>query len=145
MTTATSLRIGDAERDAAISDLAEHYAAGRLDQEEYDERTDQALSARTDADLGPLFVDLPARGSAQQSEERPSRRQARRPLPSLPLPVLPFLVLAVALVAVLPGPPWPLFVVGWLWFFGAFGRRWSHGHRPRLGSGPRWPASAGRP
>lgn len=139
MTTATSLRIGDAERDAAISALAEHYAAGRLSQEEYDERTDQALSARTDAGLRPLFVDLPPRGTAQHPEEGPSRRRAWRPLR-----LLPFLVLAVALVAVLPGPPWPLFVLGWLWFFGAFGRRWSHGHRQWQGSGPHWTASSGR-
>ncbi len=144
MTTAASLRVGDAERDAAVSALAEHYAAGRLDQEEYDERSDQALSARTDADLGTLFVDLPSPGTAEQSAVQPSRRRARR-LRAPPLPALLFLVLAVALVAVLPGPPWPLFVIGWLWFFGAFGRRWPHGHRHWHGSGQRRSESAGGP
>ena len=34
------LRIGDAEREATISALGEHYAAGRLTKEEYDERSD---------------------------------------------------------------------------------------------------------
>ena len=33
----SELRIADADREAAASALGEHYAAGRLDQEEYDD------------------------------------------------------------------------------------------------------------
>lgn len=55
----SQLRIGDGERDAAVSALGEHYAAGRLTQEEYDERSGAAWSARTNAQLWPLFADLP--------------------------------------------------------------------------------------
>ena len=54
-----SLRIGDAERESAVAALGEHYAQGRLAKEEYDERSDAAWSARTAADLAPLFADLP--------------------------------------------------------------------------------------
>jgi len=53
------MRIGDAEREAAVRELGEHYAAGRLDAGEYEERTTAAYSARTAEDLAPVFVDLP--------------------------------------------------------------------------------------
>lgn len=52
-------RIGDAERDRAAEYLRDHLAAGRLDQQEFDERIDVALSARTSGELEPLFSDLP--------------------------------------------------------------------------------------
>ena len=53
------LRIGDAERVAAATALGDHFAAGRLDQAEFDERLGRAYAARTYADLEPLFADLP--------------------------------------------------------------------------------------
>ena len=56
---AVPVRIGDAERDRAISVLSDHFAAGRLTREELDERVDRAMQARFDADLRPLFADLP--------------------------------------------------------------------------------------
>ena len=40
------VRIGDAERDRAIASLGDHFAAGRLTAEEFDQRMDQALKAR---------------------------------------------------------------------------------------------------
>jgi hypothetical protein len=52
-------RIGDAERDQAATYLREALAQGRLEPEEFDERLDQALKARTQSDLEPLFEDLP--------------------------------------------------------------------------------------
>jgi Domain of unknown function (DUF1707)/TM2 domain len=53
------IRIGNAEREAAVRALGDHYAQGRLDQEEYEERTTAAYAARTSDDLVPLFDDLP--------------------------------------------------------------------------------------
>jgi hypothetical protein len=53
------LRVSDAERDRAVSELSEHFQAGRLTAEEFDERSGQALRARTGADLACLFTDLP--------------------------------------------------------------------------------------
>src|SRR5680860_581040 len=55
-------RIGDAERAAAASALGEHFASGRLTREEYDERSTEVWSARTNADLRPMFLDLPPLG-----------------------------------------------------------------------------------
>lgn len=59
MRTTDSLRIGDAERDAAIAALTRHFTEGRLTQAEHEERAGLALAARTGADLRRLFADLP--------------------------------------------------------------------------------------
>ena len=69
----TALRIGDAEREAAISSLASHFAEGRLTQVEHEERTELALNARTGRDLDVLFADLPRRGDETGATRRPSR------------------------------------------------------------------------
>lgn len=67
-----ALRISDADRDAAVRDLRHHYTDGRLTLEDFLDRLPRALSARTGADLDPLFVDLPAAAAA------PPRNPARR-------------------------------------------------------------------
>lgn len=53
------LRAGDADRDATISVLREAFAEGRLTQAEFDERLDEAHTARTFAELEHLTADLP--------------------------------------------------------------------------------------
>lgn len=53
------MRVGDSERDATAAQLSEHFAAGRLDHSEFDERTQQALSARTRGELDAVMHDLP--------------------------------------------------------------------------------------
>jgi GntR family transcriptional regulator len=57
------LRVSDAEREAATGRLAEHYAAGRLDQAEFDDRVGRAISAKTRADLSGLLADLSETGA----------------------------------------------------------------------------------
>jgi hypothetical protein len=54
-----TIRIGNQEREEAVRELGRHYAEGRLDAHEYEERTAAAYAARTADDLAPLFVDLP--------------------------------------------------------------------------------------
>jgi Domain of unknown function (DUF1707) len=68
-----ALRIGDAEREVAISSLTSHFAEGRLTQVEHEERTELALTARTGRDLDLLFADLPRRGDETGVARRPSR------------------------------------------------------------------------
>lgn len=53
------LRIGDRERDEAVSYLREHHSTGRLDTLEFDDRMSKALEARTRRELDQLFLDLP--------------------------------------------------------------------------------------
>jgi hypothetical protein len=69
---AGELRVSDADRDRAVSELSEHFQAGRLTSEEFDERSGLALRARTGSDLAGLFADLP-----------------RPPAPAMPPPVSP--------------------------------------------------------
>ncbi|MES9541623.1 DUF1707 domain-containing protein [Actinomadura sp. NPDC000600] len=55
-----ALRIGDAERDAVMVALHDHFAEGRLDRAELDERLEAVLSARTRGDLRAIVRDLPS-------------------------------------------------------------------------------------
>ncbi len=57
-----ALRIGDAERDAAATDLGEHYAAGRLTLDELNERLDSVFAAKTLGQLTRIMGDLPGPG-----------------------------------------------------------------------------------
>ena len=130
---AVPVRIGDAERDRAISTLSDHFAAGRLSREELDERVDQAMQARFDADLRPLFADLP----------RPEPTAVVRPAPAYPPPLamafatlfwlIPLLLILGLIAAVITGAPW--IIGGLIWvviltkLFGRRHRYYSRGPR----------------
>ena len=60
------MRASDADRDAVVSELGEHFQAGRLTKAEFDERTGQALTARTWGELRELLADLPGTRPAAQ-------------------------------------------------------------------------------
>ena len=53
------IRASDADRDRATALLREHHAAGRLTAEEFNERMDAALNAKTLGELDDLLADLP--------------------------------------------------------------------------------------
>jgi hypothetical protein len=53
------MRASDADREQAAAALREHYAAGRLDDEELAERLDTAYRAKTVEELEALRHDLP--------------------------------------------------------------------------------------
>ncbi|WP_141583740.1 DUF1707 domain-containing protein [Actinomadura sp. WMMA1423] len=54
------IRIGDAERDAVMVALHDHFAEGRLDRAELDERLEAVLSSKTRGELRALVRDLPS-------------------------------------------------------------------------------------
>jgi hypothetical protein len=56
------MRVSDAEREAAATELREHFASGRLNSDELDQRLTAAFAARTRADLNALYTDLPSAG-----------------------------------------------------------------------------------
>ena|ERR1700722_2363788 len=60
MASNPSVRASDADRDRVARLLREHHAVGRLDPEEFNERVDRALLARTIDELDQLTADLPA-------------------------------------------------------------------------------------
>ena len=53
------IRVSDADRNAVAEQLGAHYADGRLDQAEFDERISRTMAAKTRGDLSGLFDDLP--------------------------------------------------------------------------------------
>jgi class 3 adenylate cyclase len=68
-------RVADADRDRTVTSLREHVVVGRLTLDEFSERVDNALVARTQGDLDALVADLPARAVP---EPEATRRRARR-------------------------------------------------------------------
>jgi hypothetical protein len=140
------IRIGDAEREAAVAALGEHYAAGRLTKEEYDERAERAWAARVSSTLTPLFADLPAPhwNRPTMASTMASAPSSRRPAGSprragFHLPLLPMLAIFVG-VALLVGHFWVFWVLlGLYWWAGrsfrqARRREW----RTRYGDVPGW-------
>jgi Flp pilus assembly protein TadB len=96
----TSVRVGDAERETAVSALNRHYAEGRLTSVEHGERITWALAAQTSGDLDKLFADLPILdGAAAFADPR-----GRGPMAAATrvfgnrIPPLPVLLLGVAFV-----------------------------------------------
>lgn len=129
------LRIGDAEREQAAVALGEHFAAGRLSADEHGDRLDRVWSARTRADLAPLFRDLPGPGSAPrrtpQRADRSCAYWAGGPHRGLPGPLLLVLGVLIALT-VLTHLPIVLLGLG-VWVFVASRRRTRHQRRPQVG------------
>jgi len=70
------LRVSDADRDRALSELSEAFQVGRITADEFDQRSGQALAARTGKELTALLADLPverppaARATAQERAHR---------------------------------------------------------------------------
>ena len=79
--------IGDAERQAAVDALTDHFVAGRLDQAEFNQRMEAAMLARTSAELAPLFADLPPVGGYGPAPEH--QQLAPMPSPYEPVPSPP--------------------------------------------------------
>jgi uncharacterized membrane protein len=120
-----TLRLSDADREAAMDLVSEQYAVGRLTKDEFDERSDAVWSARTRGDLAPVFVDLPVRAPAGpvRPAGRPPRPGRRRPVP-----LAVALVALVVLTVVTHLPLVLLAVVLWC-ALGHRRARW-HGHHP---------------
>ncbi len=71
------LRVSDSERNEVAEALSKHFADGRLDQSEFDERMGNAMGAKTRADLSGLLVDLPPLPSALPPQQPVHRRRSR--------------------------------------------------------------------
>lgn len=101
-----SERVTDQERQRAVEQLRLHVGAGRLTLDEFGERVDEALGARTGAELRVALRELPRMRTAAE------RRRQQRAV------VTPYLVVSALLVFIWAasgfGFPWPVFpLVGW--------------------------------
>ena len=136
------IRASDADRDKVAALLREHHAAGRLTAEEFGERMEAAMVAKTLGELDELMEDLPVI-DLYQLPDASLRRRPPRPGSSL-LPsewlggpggparftagtvavgawavVTSALIAVWAVAAVVAGgtwyPWWALFVIPWTW------------------------------
>jgi hypothetical protein len=114
-----TIRLSDAERDAAAADLGEHFAQGRLNADEHAERLEQVWAARTRGEVAPIFRDLPSPYSSVAAPTAPAERYwnggvrpFRRGVPAPLLVVLAVLIVASAIAH------FPLFLLGFavFWF-----------------------------
>jgi hypothetical protein len=142
---AGDLRASDADRDAALSELSEHFQAGRLTSAEFDERTSKALSAQTGRQLAELMADLPDASVARPGAVPASQagaRPARRRSPAMAAIILAIIGSVVAITAVsghVRGGifPWWLIPLGFLVL-----RRLTCSSRGRTGSDSLPPGSS---
>jgi hypothetical protein len=121
--TDQTIRLSDAEREAAAADLGEHFAQGRLTADEHGERLEQIWSAKTRGEVAPIFRDLPSPYSSSLASPAPQSKRddgywssGLRPFRrGLPAPLL--VVLAVLIVATVV-THFPIFLLGFavFWF-----------------------------
>ncbi|WP_111766372.1 DUF1707 SHOCT-like domain-containing protein [Nakamurella deserti] len=71
-----SVRIGDAERNAAADALQQHLTAGRLTLDEYADRSALVMNARTQDEVDEVFGDLPPVVGAPGAAGTPAIRSA---------------------------------------------------------------------
>jgi Domain of unknown function (DUF1707) len=82
MASDPKIRASDADRDRTAAALREHLAAGRLTNEEFDERLDKTYAAKTLGELDELMADLPR----IDLEQQPADVSLRHAGSGLPLP-----------------------------------------------------------
>ena len=159
MSDASHLRASDEDRERYAQSLREHFAAGRIAEEELAERLDAVYAARTLSELEAVVHDLPAlplSAAARRAELAERRSELRRHLVQQAGGSLtPFVICTVVWAASgATGPFWPAFLLifpalflfrnGWLLYGPApdldrvqvelgrgRGRRRGHRHRHR--------------
>lgn len=123
----SDIRISDTEREDALTKLGEHMAAGRLDLDEYGDRSARVATAKTRGELLELFTDLPepkpvfGRPVSNTAVERRERTVFEKFAP-VALPVAAILVVGAVLIVAQVG-----FFVPFLLFFLFFRGRWGGG------------------
>jgi Domain of unknown function (DUF1707) len=95
------MRISHAERNEIADVLSKHYAEGRLDSNEFEERVGRVMNAKTRSDVAGVLDDLPRLGPAAP----PPRR--RRPIGQWVLALL-LLLFVAGFLAAPPHVPWLL-------------------------------------
>jgi hypothetical protein len=112
---APDLRASDQERERAAEEIRQHFAAGRLDEDELNERLSAAYTAKTGAELETLRADLPklpatrAESKAELAERR--GELSRRLIQQSGAGLVPFGICTVIwLASGATGFFWPVFV-----------------------------------
>jgi Domain of unknown function (DUF1707) len=99
------IRTSDADRERVTARLRDHFAEGRLNREELDERITAALNARTFGELRRVLVDLPEPAPVLATRPAGPGLAVRRRGPG----ILPLVALMLLGVILLPGAGWVFF------------------------------------
>jgi hypothetical protein len=75
MPDSSGLRVSDQQREQVVQAIRDHYAAGRLNEEELTERVTAAYAARTESDLAELVRDLPKLPASPQQQKAELRKR----------------------------------------------------------------------
>jgi hypothetical protein len=97
MSTDHRLRASDDDRDRLVEQLQRHAVAGRLSMEEYAERVDRVLVARTHGELAAVVNDLPPESTADAAVDH--REGARQLILALLVALVVLAVLGAAVAA----------------------------------------------
>ncbi|WP_414935736.1 DUF1707 SHOCT-like domain-containing protein [Amycolatopsis sp. cmx-11-51] len=134
------LRISDQDRESALTALGEHLSVGRIDIDEFGERSAQVTAAKTRGELSAFFLDLPephpvfdAPKTAVSEPEKPASPSAGiSPMQRVMGALLPILFIASIALIVTTGVTW--------WFIlvpigisavgeGIWGKGWDNAHK----------------
>jgi hypothetical protein len=137
------IRISDADREVALAALGEHMSAGRLDIDEYGDRSAKVTASRTRGELAGIFRDLPD-PHPSFSPPPPKAVEAPKPPGELTWSDRPLNQrIAAGLVPLLWVAGFALFftIGGWWWFAlpfvftamgrGLWGKEWETAQRER--------------
>lgn len=135
----SQMRVSDAERSEIAENLSKHYSEGRLDEAEFNERLQKAMSAKTRGELAGLLSDLPPTIPPPPPELEARRRHSRL---ALLVVVALFFAMAVTSAMWTWHFPWLLFAVMFFLIWRMSHRNWYRRHgwgpppTPSVGSGP---------
>jgi hypothetical protein len=105
------LLIADSDRERAVAQLSRHAGDGRLTLEEFEARVAEVYTARTNADLRPVFRGLPSYDDALAARRR---RSHTRPSIEVEEIVRPLVLLALLVAAAIAFGAWVLFIGFWV-------------------------------
>jgi Domain of unknown function (DUF1707) len=69
MAESSGFRVSDQQREQAAQAIRDHFAAGRLTEDELNDRLQAALQARTEPELNALLADLPSLPASPQQRK----------------------------------------------------------------------------
>lgn len=128
----SDIRVSDTEREDALGKLGHHMTEGRLDIDEYGERTAKVAAAKTRGQILELFGDLPdprptfGRPGPPPAHHEPRTVSTAQRIAPVLIPIM-LVMVAIGLTFALRVPIF--FLLPFIFFF-ASNRRWRHGHGP---------------
>jgi Domain of unknown function (DUF1707) len=122
----SDIRVSDSEREDALGKLGEHMSEGRLDIDEFGERSAKVTSAKTRGELLDIFGDLP---EPRPAFGRPAPPPAPVPVPGMSfgqraVPVLVGVVAAIMLLGMTMASRFPFILLLPFVIFALSGARW---------------------